>query len=103
VSLQKIRESFSKVVYVQISKEGFLLYPNPTERELRISSPSLANMEAVNVKVYDQAGKLAYTKEIKMKGGSEIILSVEHLPTGIYTVDILDSNNTLYTDRFIRK
>ena len=96
------RESNSNIVAVEISKEGFLVYPNPTDRELKISSASFESLQQITVKVYDQVGKLVIESQIELQGNTELTIPVIHLNSGIYSIDIINNGTTLYTQRFIR-
>ncbi len=97
------RQSNSEVVAVNIRKDEFLLYPNPTDRELRISNESFEDLELITIKIYDQAGKLAYEENISLDGASQVVIPVEHLPTGLYSIDLIDNGVAIFSERFIRK
>ena len=97
------RESYSDVVAVKISKEGFTVYPNPTDRELRISSPLLHSLDEITINVYDQIGKLVIESYVELQSNIEVTIPVMHLNTGIYSIEILDGGVVLHTQRFIRK
>ena len=97
------RESYSDVVALQIAQDGFSVYPNPTDRELRISSPIFQTLDEVRINVYDQTGKLVFGSQYKLQSIEEISIPVTQLHTGIYSIEILDEGVSLYTQRFIRK
>lgn len=97
------RQSNSDVVVVNISKNEFLLYPNPAERELRISNDSFEDMDLITIKIYDTTGKLAHEENLSLNGLSEIQIPVRQLPSGMYTVDLIDNGTSLFTQRFIKK
>ena len=97
------RQSFSEVVAVTISRNDFLLYPNPTDREIRISNTSFKDLDQITVMIHDQAGKLAHEENIQLNGSIEIQVSVKHLPTGMYSIDLIDNGISLFKERFIRK
>jgi len=97
------RKTNSKTVVVEIKKDDFILYPNPTDREIRISSNSMKDLDVLTIKIYEQTGKLALEEIVTLNGATEVQIPVRHLPTGIYNVDLIDNGAILFTERFIRK
>ncbi len=97
------RKSYSEIVAVEILKEHFLVFPNPTDRELRISSPSFQSMDDVTVNVYDQLGQLVLKSQFELQGNKEISISVLELNTGVYNIDVSNNGSTMYTQRFIKR
>jgi sugar lactone lactonase YvrE len=76
------------------------LYPNPTSNDLIIDY-NLTGQTQVSVKIFDVNGNVLITKNKISKGGS---LSVRHLITGTYFVQVMDKKNQLlFTDKFIKQ
>ncbi len=63
-----------------------LLFPNPAQDFLKLSIPE--NLDAFEVKIQDQFGKLVFNNKLKTHGGSAII-PTKNLKTGAYIITII--------------
>ncbi len=97
------RKSFSDIVALEISKEGFLVYPNPVDGDLKITSTSFQSLDNVAINIYDQVGKLILETYFVLQGNSEVTIPVSQLTSGIYSIEVMDNGSTLHTQRFIKQ
>ena len=75
-----------------VNKEGFTLYPNPTNGTVQIkSAESLEKYE-----IYDISGK-------KLMEGNSVLLNISNLIPGSYLIKIQLRNNTMITEKIIKK
>lgn len=72
------------------------LYPNPVKDVLHISYPNHNKLD-IGVSVYNVAGKLMFTKNIRVPEGEQnITIDVANLPVGAYFINLKQGENKLY-------
>lgn len=77
-------------------KANVKVYPNPVSSELHIDMP----VENSVVYIYNLSGKLEFTTRLKQK---QNIVNISYLPTAMYIMRIVDSNNKAETFKIIKK
>ena len=78
----------------QANKYGISVNPNPVTDAVNITIISASDQEPATVYVYDNAGKLALSKQIIT--GSQEQLNFETLKTGIYNIKVLVGKEPLF-------
>ena len=69
-------------------QSNLIIYPNPTNNELRIMVSEFKNFN-YEFQLFDiQGKKISLKKKVKSKTESEVILDISHLKTGIYFLKI---------------
>lgn len=66
---------------------GLVLYPNPTNGELRVRYPDTLN-GAARLRVTDVAGRVVYTAQMNATPGAEQAVDLNLLPNGMYVVEL---------------
>ena len=77
---------------------GFLLYPNPAQQFFSLSYSALTP-RVLQISLFNTEGKLVELfNEIKMDdGNNQIIFNIDHLPAGLYFVEVkTEINNVVY-------
>jgi hypothetical protein len=74
----------------------WIVFPNPTEREIRISGIGPGDYEAV---LFDSRGVQISLQHIR---GGHPVLSVAHLPAGIYVLRLMDDNGDVRSFRVVK-
>lgn len=81
-------------------EDVFLIYPNPTNNELNLYF--LENPEgSFTANLYDFSGNLVHTKNFTENENK--VIDVAFLPSGIYSVVIINSNTSYPTKTFIKE
>jgi photosystem II stability/assembly factor-like uncharacterized protein len=76
--------------------------PNPTTGVFRMKIPS-DNKGALNMQVYDGAGKLVLLKRLELRpGAQEVPVNISHLAAGTYQL-VCEGYEVKYTTRIIKK
>lgn len=70
----------------ELTAEGILIYPNPTDSELTIQLPTTARQK-IEVKILDPLGKSVHETSIK-QGSSTKVIGTQNFPAGIYILQI---------------
>jgi len=96
-------ESKSQIVHVELTKDGYLLYPNPVDNEFRIRGNNLKDHNTVYVRIFNATGSLVFDTHVSPMDNSEITLSIDHLPVGIYSLEMIDNGNSLFSQQLIKK
>jgi len=97
------RYSYSKVVVVRLSDElqtNLLVYPNPAQRELRITIPAEWQNKKVAYNVYNTNGILVKQK-INSNAGQTETLQVDDLPAGVYIIKTANGSQ-ITVQKFIK-
>ncbi|MCX7697203.1 MAG: T9SS type A sorting domain-containing protein [Bacteroidales bacterium] len=85
----------------QISPDVLTIFPNPAHENVRISFPT-SEETIVEVITYNVTGQLVMNKIFRTGAGNTmILLPVNHLPEGLYTVQIKIKGKTL-TGKFVK-
>lgn len=71
------------------------MYPNPTTDHLKLICSE--NIEPNLIQIYDVQGSLLYTREVQSR---EIDLSFD-LSNGVYFIQLISTNNEVFSNRFI--
>ncbi len=72
----------------------FKLFPNPASNEIYIQCNAPSNGK-VNVNLFSISGALVKKTSFIARPGDQMILSLEGLPEGMYTISLIDSSNTI--------
>jgi len=72
----------------EVNKNDLDIHPNPTDGRMKITG--LNSNDVINIELFDEKGRLVEMKK-EFRNGDNLDLS--HLPTGLYFVKFLDSNN----------
>jgi hypothetical protein len=80
----------------QIKTEEIVVYPNPAKSTLNITCNKIKQITVV-----DALGKTAIQKEASSVNNMQ--LNIEKLQKGIYLIKVLNSNNKVYTTKFIKE
>lgn len=90
------RFTYSNVLrLVKDSQSGISIYPNPSGETVTLSTQG---SEQARIRIYNASGQVVYVKEMT---GNSISLQIGHLPSGLYTVEILRAN-TFYREKLIK-
>lgn len=73
----------------EVGNNDYEIYPNPSSNVLSITHSTFLTSE-LNLTVYDRQGQPVMTKQFNFQ--KEIELNITTIPSGIYLVQILDSN-----------
>lgn len=76
------------------------LYPNPASNELNFQIDDVST--DYKISIYNTLGSLVYESENQLSNSNNSI-NISHLNTGIYLVQIIDSENRIYQKRLIKK
>ncbi len=89
----------TRVVSVEeYQKEDFVVFPNPTDDFVKLSS-ELAGMNLL-AKIYNISGKLLFSKRINLNDNE---IDFRSYPVGIYVIKILNENNEIRECKVIKK
>ena len=73
------------------SSDPYLLYPNPSDKEIRISS--IQPRERVRMRMFTRTGKLIRESDLNFENaGSTTVINIEELRAGLYVVQLISSN-----------
>lgn len=74
---------------------AFILYPNPFESELNIQSENLSEVQ--HIRIIDQVGKVVMNTSEWNAVGGRIQVDLSSLPSSIYTIQLLNKDNSTYS------
>ena len=77
----------------------FSIHPNPAKNKLFLTSKNIAGK--LKIKIFNTAGKLLSTQNLKFENQSSIAIS--QLATGIYFLNIQDENGNMVVKKFIKE
>jgi hypothetical protein len=81
-------------------KSGIVVYPNPSQSELRITIPDNWQGRAVSYNIYNIHGSLLKQKT-SSNAGQTVLMNISDLPMGIYVVKAANGNETS-TQRIVK-
>ncbi|GGE45223.1 hypothetical protein GCM10010832_26410 [Psychroflexus planctonicus] len=84
-----------------VDKKLFSLYPNPAVDVVQLQS-NLALTDKVNVSVYNMLGQQMQVKAEAISN-TNLRLSLGHLESGVYIVQLTDQEGNSYTQELIKK
>ena len=97
----------SKVVAVGTDFEkqiNFSIFPNPVYEKLNIKIKGINTQKALQVRIVDAKGTVAYHQEISITAGTiELDLAKVNLLGGVYHLQLLQANNLIRSQRFIKQ
>lgn len=96
--------TYSEVEEVKAQKasQKLILFPNPTTGIFNIKIPA-QNEGVMNVKVYDNSGRLITLKKINIAAGQqEATIDISSIPTGNYQV-ICENNKARWITKLLKK
>lgn len=82
-------------------KNTITLYPNPTNRNLRIKTSQNFNNADVRLRIYDMNGKEIFIKKYELKD-DEIEIDVGIISSGIYLLNLINGKEK-WSQLFIKK
>jgi hypothetical protein len=75
----------------ELSKESFVLYPNPTQNEVNVLF-NAASARTFQLNIFDMVGKQVYTQQLNLEEGqNKYNVNVAELSKGIYFVELLNN------------
>lgn len=81
--------------------DDVFIYPNPVKTLLNIQILQ-ASQKLLNVDMYDVQGRLVKHTTTAFMADKKVTLSVEDLPTGIYILQLTDSEGTMISHKIIK-
>lgn len=75
-----------------VLKNDFAIYPNPSNGTFEIQLAELEENFIVNV--YDNAGRVVYTKDFSQTSSSNQVVNLENVSSGIYLVSVKSSKTS---------
>ncbi|MCF2489237.1 T9SS type A sorting domain-containing protein [Dyadobacter sp. CY347] len=92
--------TFSTIRSVNLGKaNGFSVYPNPVADQLTVETGNVAS--AGKLRVYNAAGKIILSKDVNFSG-KPYQVETSTLPTGIYTIQVLNDLGVKEVHKFIK-
>jgi ASPIC and UnbV/Secretion system C-terminal sorting domain/FG-GAP-like repeat len=89
-------EASSPLKVQGFENSNFTIFPNPTSDILNISLKNKTDIK--NIEIYDISGKLLETKN-----SNTSVFDTKNLSSGSYIILLQDSENKLYSEKFIKK
>ena len=81
----------------QSIENGISVYPNPANENITIN---LNNSKADKLEISDITGKIVFSSNaIKVNQ----ILNISHLKQGIYILKLIENENIIFTEKFIKQ
>lgn len=77
------------------TKNGFSLYPNPAKDSFTLSNAN--NIVPKSISIYDISGKKVLTKDVAEKN----VVDIAGLSKGIYSITVIDTNDTSYSTKLV--
>ena len=75
----------------------FIIYPNPTNEELNITSPGLSQGEVV---LYNMVGQAVLIEQLN---GKQTTLNIKHLPSGLYMLALTNQNGIRTVHKIVKE
>lgn len=101
---------FSKTILIsendepKTNEKSFVIYPNPTSKELNISLRAEQNT-TVSIQILDTQGKMI--KEVSSrasKGMNKFVVPTQNLQRGLYIIRMIDNLGTIsYQEKFVKE
>lgn len=79
---------------------GLILYPNPAHDQVQVLWNGLDNADPGQLEVIDAIGQLVFSRPIA--ANSTLQVNVKDLPTGVYTISVLNSKGERSLSKFVR-
>ena len=79
-----------------ISKNKFVIYPNPSSGEFVISTEN--PLEDASIRIFDMQGRIVHAQKTTQ---TKTVVSVSHLVRGMYLLNIISENKIMLTDKII--
>jgi hypothetical protein len=76
----------------------FTMYPNPVKNIINISINTANPVEFISAEIYDLTGRRVQATSVQNQS-----VNVDLLPTGTYILQLTDSNNENYSQKFIKE
>ena len=81
-------------------KRGLVLFPNPANDHVQVFWNSLDNADPGQLEMIDAIGQLVFSRPIA--ANSSLQVNVKDLPTGVYTISVLNSKGERSLSKFVR-
>ncbi len=76
----------------------FTMYPNPVKNIINISINTANPVEFISAEIYDLTGRRVQATSVQNQS-----VNVDLLPSGTYILQLIDSNNENYSQKFIKE
>ena len=83
-----------------LSKDKFILYPNPASDYLTIAYDEVKSLDNVSIRISNLMGQLVLEEALSFNGVS-VSIDVSALSTGIYQVELLRGGDKLLKDKLV--
>lgn len=91
-----VRYSNLYISDIQVGQWGIsTLFPNPNDGKFNIQLKT--NSETAQLEIIDFTGKVLATQSILHKGSQQVVIELQDLPHGHYTLRLIDDSNVQYT------
>lgn len=77
------------------------IYPNPSSSEVTIKVADGSSLQNATLTVQEATGTLVYSNNISLIGGTDALLNVNHLPSGIYTLSLQLQNGRTHHAKIV--
>ena len=86
----------------EVTKENFIIYPNPTIGELIVKIAGQARNDMDKIEIYDVMGRnVGANLRVRPIDAETISIDISHLPSGIYVVKI-NTDKGIITKKFVK-
>lgn len=96
-----LNKSTLKMAEIKAVERRFGIYPNPAENEFYIKGKQDYSKNT-KVMLYDGAGRLIPVK-YEMKNSATILVNINTIPTGTYTLNVADDNGLVISQKIIKE
>jgi len=80
------------------------VYPNPAVNQVFVEMQWVATSTEAELVILDFNGREISKQAVQLdKGANKIDLNVKHLPSGIFTIELRDQDQTTVLDRFVKQ
>lgn len=100
VQRSKLDLSLGTSVGPDLSVQLFRLFPNPARNEIRIEINDPAT-DLLTIRVFNLQGQMLMEKQIAPRHQYE--LDIQHLPTGLYLLQVAGLDRHTYSERFVKE
>ena len=84
----------------QESEQHYTLFPNPNDGSFTLQQ-TIADINAVGVKVYDEIGRLIYSDKLQF-AYTRANMNIGNYAPGLYLLEIKDNQNQIFRFKFVK-
>ncbi|ASW75694.1 von Willebrand factor A [Chryseobacterium piperi] len=95
------KSSTLRISEVKAEERRFSIYPNPAENEFYIRGKQSFSKN-VKVALYDGAGRMIPVK-FEMKDSSTIWVGIQTIPTGTYTLSVMEDEGLIISQKIVKE